>query len=470
VQLGTTTAISAISGMGGIGKTELALQYAYKHLELRTDPGGICWLRAREDLGIQIVSFAQTRLGLSPPEDLELAERVAWCWQHWRTGAVLVVLDDVQDYQKIKPFLPPAKSRFRIVLTTRLKLGSPVQNLEIEVLTLAASLDLLRSLVSDGRIDQQINAANQICDWLGYLPLGLELVGRYLARKPDTSLTTLWRRLQDKRLEAKALKDAEPGMTASLGVTAAFELTWETLSESAQQLAALLSLFALAEIPWTLVEPCLPDWDTEDLEDLRDHELLGWHLLQRTKAETYQLHQLLREFFAAKRTKMPADQDLKQVFCQMMVALADQMPISPTQPQIEQLAPTIPHFKETATTLHLWLTDADVIKPSTRIAQFYQGQAAYKEALPWYQYCLQFTETRLGVDHPDVATSLNNLAGLYQLQGRYSEAEPLYGRSLAIREQQLGADGCDLCLIQLKSFRAAILVEIIPELIPSSGC
>jgi tetratricopeptide (TPR) repeat protein len=440
VQTGTTVAISAISGMGGIGKTELALQYAYQHVESPTYPGGICWLRAREDLGIQIVSFAQTGLDLSPPEDLELAEKVTWCWQHWRQGAVLVVLDDVQDYQNIRSLLPAAESRFRIVLTTRLQLGSPVQNLEIKVLTPTASLALLRSLVTDERIDQQIDEANQICEWLGYLPLGLELVGRYLARKPDTSLTTLWQRLQDKRLEAKALKDAEPEMTASLGVTAAFELSWEALSESAQQLAALLSLFALAEIPWTLVEPCLPDWDTEDLEDLRDRELLGWHLLQRTGAGMHQLHQLLREFFAAKRSQMPAVEALQPQFFNVMLTAARRSTETPTRSLIQETEIVIPHLQAAIDRAASAQQEVNVALGLSWLAELYRKQGRYSDAEPLLVRSLSIREQQLGANHPDTAGSLNDLAGLYYFQGRYSEAEPLHVRSLSIREQQLGAD------------------------------
>ena len=49
-------------------------------------------------------------------------------------------------------------------------------------------------------------------------------------------------------------------------------------------------------------------------------------------------------------------------------------------------------------------------------------------------------EKVLGMDHPNVASSLNNLAELYRVQGHYAQAEPLYERSLVIREKVLGPD------------------------------
>ena len=118
------------------------------------------------------------------------------------------------------------------------------------------------------------------------MPLGLELVGQYLNVKPDLSLLKMQQRLEDSGLEHKAVKNPTIRATAKKGVKAAFELSWVELSERARKLACLLSLFALAPIPWRLVEQCLPDENEEELEDCRDDELVKLSLLKRTEKQT----------------------------------------------------------------------------------------------------------------------------------------------------------------------------------------
>ncbi|MGB3516243.1 MAG: tetratricopeptide repeat protein, partial [Elainellaceae cyanobacterium] len=445
LQSGATVVISSVAGMGGIGKTELALQYAYQQLEANAYPGGVCWLEARQDVGLQIVSFARANLGLVMPDGLDLAEQVAFCWQRWPAQPTLLVLDDVQVYQDIAPFLPPPRSQFKILLTSRSRFGSPVNNYDIRVLSAEASLELLRSLVGDGRIDQDIPQAKQLCKWLGYLPLGLELVGRYLAEDQDVTLAVLWERLQKKRLEAQALRDTYPGMTASLSVAAAFELSWERLDEDAQRIAKLLSLFAPAAIPWTLVQQCLPEWDEEALTTVRNKQFLNLHLLTRTEDGHYQLHQLLREFFATKLAGKER-QHLKTAVATTMIAVAQQISQNPTLAQIQSVQAAIPHLKAVATNLmqintreELYLPEEDNLTTVfTRIAWFYQGQGLYAEAEPWYEDCLAVVRSLLGEQHPDVAASLNNLAELYRAQGRYELAEPLYKQALQLRRSLLG--------------------------------
>jgi hypothetical protein len=250
-------AISAIAGMGGVGKTELALQYAQARWQQQTYPGGVCWLRAGDsDLGNQIVSFARANLPLNPPDNLDLASQVAYCWRNWLPGEVLLVLDDATDYKKVKPYLDLLpSSRFKVLITTRLQLGSSIKQLSLDVLKPRAALTLLESIIGRERLKLEPWVARKLCKWLGYLPLGLELVGRYLKRKPDLCLDEMLSRLQAKRLEQLALKKpkTEDDMTAQWGVRDAFELSWQELHEQAKLLGLCLSLFALAPTPvWSL--------------------------------------------------------------------------------------------------------------------------------------------------------------------------------------------------------------------------
>jgi tetratricopeptide (TPR) repeat protein len=446
-------AITAIAGMGGIGKTELVLQYAQHHWQQGTYRGGVCWLQARQvvldahvslNVGTQIVQFAQSRLQLHPPDELELTAQVAFCWHHWRAGDVLVIFDDVIDYAVMQPYLPPTDPRFKVVITTRQNFGRSVASMTIDVLDPDAALALLERLVGGERIRAAQAIAHDLCARLGYLPLGLELVGRYLARKPDLLLGQIRQRLDAKGLMTTALAQTEVGMTARLGVTAAFELSWATLSAPAQRLGCLLSMFAGDPIPWSVVEACCAEVDPEDLEETRDHELVGFNLLHREALGVYRIHTLIREFLQGK-LQQQADADvLKHAVCQWVVGVAQDIPQTPTRDLIEAVTPLIPHMAEIATAFTPWVRDEDLIGLFVGLCRFYAGQGDYAQAVLWSQQSLSVTQCRLGEEHRDIATTLNNLAGLYQEQGRYSEAEPLYRDALMMRKRLLGEEHADV--------------------------
>ncbi|MEM9272716.1 MAG: tetratricopeptide repeat protein [Cyanobacteria bacterium P01_F01_bin.143] len=437
--------IAHVEGMGGIGKTELAIQYARKHLKLNNYPGGICWLGARDqDIGSQIVNFASIYLDLEPPEKLELKDQVAWCWTHWREGNTLIVLDDVTNYNEIKPYLPPDASQFRVLITTRLKLDL-ANPLFLEVLTESEALELLKQLVGAAKVNEELATAQELCQRLGYLPLALQLVSRYI-KKRGISLAEELGRLDEEALNHGSLNvpqhDATWTSNITLGVVAAFELSWEELSNSAQELACLLSLFALAPIPWSLVE-ATAEQAKEDLEDSR-LELENSHLLQGQ--DTYRLHQLVQEFLREKQNKLAIADEQKRNFCQAMVEIAKEIPqaITLTLAEINNLTPKIPHMAETATIYQNWLSDEDLIWPFIGLGRFYGGQGAYEQAFPWRQKSLSVAKDRFGEEHSDVAASLNNLAALYREQGRYTEAEPLFLQALELGKQLLGEQHPDV--------------------------
>ncbi|MEG5015820.1 MULTISPECIES: tetratricopeptide repeat protein [unclassified Microcoleus] len=461
LQDGSRVAIAAASGMGGIGKTELAWQYATFHRDCNTYPAGIWWLFVRDnDLAPQVLQKA-LRMGIQPPDTLDnLEERLQFCYEEWAkqtSGNALLVLDDVNDYRAVQPLLP-RNPRFKVLLTARQIVPSPVGCLPLKVLKPEAALNLLRLTAGDlpgnglGRIDAQLEDAQALCQWLDYLPLGIELVGRYLRRKRALSLAEMLQRLQSQRLEARALQEAEAGMTARRGVAAAFELSWAELKSPARTLGCLLSVFAQAPIPWELVADCLPDWDEEELEDCRDYELLEQSLLSLVEDETsdsaqsglvqprYQLHALIREFFAAKLQGHADAEILRSNFAVALIAVAKTISYPVTLEVQERVKEALPHLDVVAEQWSHLLEDSDAVWSFTSLGWVAQGQSSWVEAEKWFKACLQMTQQRCGADHPATATSLNNLADLYRAMGRYPEAEPLLVRALSIWEQLLGPD------------------------------
>ncbi|OKH59255.1 tetratricopeptide repeat protein [Scytonema sp. HK-05] len=431
-----TVAISAIAGMGGVGKTELATQYAHQHQAHYS--GGVCWLNAKEsNLAAEIVQLAQFYMNREVPQQLTLPKQVEWCWQNWQPaeGLVLVVLDDITDLKdwKNSQQLLPIDNRFRVLITTRLRnLDADIQELPLDVLLPDKALQLLTDLVGERRVYRNVetqNFASLLCEWLGYLPLGLQLVGQYLREDPDLSLAEMLQRLQAQQLEDEAINPT------TRGVKAAFELSWRELDLMTQRVAELLSLFAQDVIPWKLVESAgkLLNWAKADVNEAKK-QLYKRHLIQRVeeKEGCYKIHPLIRQFLQAKQETSQQPDELKQAFTSTLVAIAQEIPDSPTREFIESVQDAIPHLTEVAQNLIDTVRNEDIISVFGGLGRFYQGQGLYALAEPWREQCLKVVQARLGEEHPHVATSLNNQAELYRYQGRYNEAEPLFLQALAL--------------------------------------
>jgi hypothetical protein len=171
LQTSRQVAIVAVAGMGGVGKTELATQYAKQHLQ--NYQGGVCWLSAQGiDVGIQILRFAELKFKLIAPDDWELADRLRYCWQNWQQGEVLLVFDNVTDYKtQVQPYLPPESPRFKVLLTTRLEFDRTLPQLPLGVLKPLAAMKLLKSLVDRERLKVNLGLPEKfvnswdICLW-----------------------------------------------------------------------------------------------------------------------------------------------------------------------------------------------------------------------------------------------------------------------------------------------------------------
>lgn len=429
--------------MAGIGKTELVLQYVRTYWEF-SYPGGVCWLEARDqDIATQILTFSATHFDLYPSEDLPLEARIAYCWNHWpefitektpSSASVLVVVDDVSTYESIEPYLPKS-SRFYVLITTRRQhISSTAFSFDIAVLTEEASLTLLRQLAGEKRINADIEKAQFLCNWLGYLPLALELSGLYLSRKPALSLQELQSRLEAQYLSARALTKTQSGMTNSLGVASAFELSWKDIkNETIKELAFSMSLFGASSIPWSLLEACFPEQDPELLEEGRDEYLLNLSLLYYRGEDRYQMHQLIREFIRGKYSDVAQSEGLKSKVANTLALESKNIPEDVTQQDLENIALAIPHIEEASNTL-VGSVDKNLFTHLFQgVGRYYQGKGRYDLAESTYQNFRSHSEKEFGYEHVHTLQSLGELATVFYICGEYDQAEDLQRSALSSR-------------------------------------
>ena len=444
-------AISTVSGMGGIGKTELAVKYAREHID--DYPGGVCWLNARDaNLAGEIIQFVQLQMGLEVPQqdfhgnNLTLNQQVAWCWRNWQPpeGLVLVVFDDVTSLEGFDELIPP-NHRFRILLTTRLRdIDANVEEISLDVLSPEEGLQLLINILEEKRVNKELATAQELCKWLGYLPLGIELVGRYVKKKPPHfKLEKMQKLLEQQRLQQEAINPQQKGLsTAQQGVLAAFELSWEELNPETQRVAGLLSLFAADIFVWEWVESTAKslNWDESDVETAIE-QLYQRHLVQcleENEEYFYKIHPLIREFLKIKFATDGDINEIKQAFTNTFIEIAQTIPQSPNLEFINSVKKAIPHLTEIAENFTDTVSDEKLPWSFAGLARFYEAQSLYFLAEPWYEQCVLTIKSRLGENHSYFATSLNDLALLYESQGRYDEAELLCVQALKLRKQLLG--------------------------------
>ncbi len=479
----------AVVGMEGVGKTELVTQYARQYENVY---GGIAWFDAsKTSLNAEILQFFRLQFGLEIPQKqgkklLSLNEQVVWCWSQYpeSSSPILIIFDNITDLAHFREIVP-TDLRFRVLVTTRLRYldTSFIQEISLNVLSPqqepGKALELLQHFLgdTDKRIENELETAFAICKSLSFLPLGIKLVGGYLAKNPELSLNIMLERLQDQKLAETTPHEGEnrEHLTVSQrGVKAVFALIWSELDPLAQQLGKLLSLFSPQLIVWDFVV-WMATGHTEQAKQ-EQHQQLIWsevefnaakkllcdrNLLQQLEYtdKSYQIHSLLRLFFQEKLAESGEIKPvLEKIFAHRAIALAKSIPDSPTIKDIKFFRDIIPHLEDFGRRLiaEVWETTQPQIKSLAAncadgvawifvgVGRFYQGQGLDKLAEFWYEQSLKVCQALFSGDHPDLATSLNALAEFYRSQRIYTEAEPFYTQALAMRKRLYEGDHPDV--------------------------
>jgi len=447
-----TSKAAALSGLGGIGKTQTAVEYAYRY---RDDYDTILWVKAEslESINSDFVTIAHL---LNLPEKKEQEQNLIveavkrWFKNHTNW---LLILDNADDLDMVRAFLPTDGQGY-ILLTTRAQATRRIaQRIEIEemdvdegalfLLRRATIIDSNAPLDAASTTDQA--TAKEISQAMDGLPLALDQAGAYI-EETQWSLPEYLRLFQLRKEELLQRRGKlTPDHPKSVGTT--WSLAFEKVQQANPAAADLLRLCTFLDpdiIQEEIITKGAPELgsvlqpvaaDTLKLNDAIG-TLLTYSLVRRNPDHTLSIHRLVQLVFKhsmnkstqrrwAERAVRAVYQAFPEVDYENWLRCQEYIPqVLTCNALIEQWDMVLPE----ATQL---LNDA---------GYYLRVSAQYEQAEPLLQRALAIRERVLGADHPDTANSLNNVATLYQNQGRYNEAEPLFQRALSILEQVFGAE------------------------------
>jgi Tetratricopeptide repeat len=431
--------VVALCGLGGAGKTSLALEYAHRHLaEL-----GVAWQFAAEDATVLAAGFAELAAHLGVGAEVGAWDPVvsvhgvlAKLPEEW-----LLIFDNAADRAAVEQSLPPA-GRGRVLVTCRNPNWPPGQVLEVPTLDREVAARFLVSRTGD----HDESSAAELADELGGLPLALEQAAAYI-RASGGSLAGYLALFRRRRPEM--LARGEP-TGYSMTVATTWSLAFTQLEESAQQAVALLRLLAWCapeSVPLRLLlRPCselaeyLSDEVTVVLAPLLEDELAvndavvalrRYSLVAPAGDGMVSVHRLVQAVTADQLSEEMADQWQQAAAILIEAAIPDDTDSPQAWPVCAAL---LPHAQA-------------VLNPASasleRIANYLGERGSYAAARDLLQQIFDACKRVFGPYDDGTLTVWHNLAHWTGQAGDAAGARDQYAALLAVRERVLGPEHPD---------------------------
>ena len=428
--------VCCLVGMGGVGKTALAVHLAHQLRERFTD--GVLWANAATGDPALIAEKWAAAYGYDFSGLPDIDSQMRALRGLLADKEVLLVLDDVTSAARIRPLIP-MQGNHSVVLTTRNSelarvLGTYVIN--VTELEPENGRQLLTSIIGQERAAEEAVAVTQVCELLHNLPLAVTIAGQRLASRPRRKLADFVERLGDEknRLDLKR-RDVE--------VRASFAISWESLDETQRQLFALLAVFqGRAFTAATLA--AVANTDPYPAQDRLD-SLVTLSLLNEEGERYYRQHPLLADF-AQEHLGHEVMPYQRMIDYYLDYATHNRQDYALLQPEWENLTASI---KE-AYRLRLWRT---VIQFTAVLKEAWFTRTRYTEARQAYAWA---REAALSLeDEQALAETLFHWGRAAIEQSDHTEARALLNESLAVYEGLADQAG----IADVKSHLARIAME-----------
>jgi tetratricopeptide (TPR) repeat protein len=431
---GNAAARSAVVvyGLGGVGKSELALQYAHAH---RDRYQLIWWITAADQGQIQ-AGLAALGARLCPEVALTGttldAARWGTGWLQAHTGWLLI-LDDVEDAGEVEALLAQLRGG-RIVLTTRRdldwqRLAIPVR---LDILCPGPAAEILTAKTGQAAPADLQDAAD-IAAELGYLPLALFQAAAFIAQARLT-LGGYLSRLRQQR--ARMLGTGAEG--AQVTVTRLWDITLEAIRDRDPEAVNLLRVL-VCYAPDGLPRAVIGGGDHGVGIDARLGLLASYSMITLTPG-TVSIHRLLQAVILADQEDMapqsPGPRDIALEWLAAMLSGAR----SSDPAAWPLLRALVPHAESVARHYTDDSQPEGLYRVLVQTGSFLSYQGDYERARVMRESALSIVQARPAPDPREVAASLAGLAATYRALGRKADALPLAQRAVRVAEGALGPD------------------------------
>jgi len=438
----------ALHGMGGVGKTQLAVQYLFKH---KSEYESVFWISAatRADFQSRFQQIAEKiKCVNNAGNDADAVAQAVLAWLKTR-NSYLLIIDNLDDISIVHGYLSEiCGDNCHVLITTRNRdpTGIPAQGLEVPVFEASEAVNLLLLRVTGAKqAEPELRSqAIKIVEELGYLALAIEHAAAHIRQSSSFSkFLDMYSKSRKSFLED--LPEQNSGYPRAVATT--FLMSFNEVKKVNPDAAELVTLFAFLNPDGILVD-FLRDGQMglgEPLQSLLEHEFkfgkalgkLGQFSLIRLSndRQTISIHRLvqavIQDHLGPDRKILFAEATLK-LFLYVFPNDFQEERRQTWQRYQSQIDGPLQRLSEVG--------NEGVGLMSLRLGRFLVEDGKFSAARQFDQTGVAIYTKIFGLDNPRTLTSMNNLAVVYWTLGQFEKAVEMGEKVLSTRQTIFGRD------------------------------